>query len=466
MGAAQGREVVSTAAIPIEYIIRRIEDHPTFSVSVAVPFGSQHMPGGGAALLQRMVQQGTAAYPHPDSVDMALDSVGATLHTHCSPSHSLYTLNSPRQHACIMVRILSEILLYPLLEEAQFDIQSMIFEEDTHAASRRAANQWRRWLQVDAEPQSGLQLSQLQGLWAQHHRVGEMSLMVHGDWEGSEDTLFGWLRHYFGPLAASGRTQGDSEEHAGTVRTQLRQRMLSAGPEHRAADLALRDIPAYLHRETPAGSPHLVVLAYPLEIRYSSPEHFALLVLSDVLGGGKGSRLKRRARECRAWAQAIESRTEIAPPPRRSWLVVCATVSENSCASTTQSLLQAISTFWKAITASEIDHSVQRLASRLDMELTQAHPVARRLSRHFVHRCSQMDGIRWERDQLIATEHDTVRELARSCLGAGRCRMLLSAPRDTLAGLARQLAAGTHHHRSAGGSSSRSGGDLAVPARA
>jgi predicted Zn-dependent peptidase len=438
MGAQQSTSASSELE---QYHVRRTEGAPTFTLSAVVRLGTAHLQAphcGAAQLLQHMAQQGTAAYPHPDSIEMALDSVGGTLSATCAPLYTLFTLHAPKQHARLMVRIMAEMIMHPLLDESTFDVQAMVFEEAMRKRGQQPIEQTRRWLQLEPIPSSGIPLATIRSLWATYYDTKHLVFLVSGDWDGPEAALFDWIGHYFGPLEACGETQGDSHSSgAGEVRLRLQQLRSGAAAGQHLAPPPLSSAPlAFRYTHNASAACCSLFLGYPVQLRHGEPAHFALEVLSDLLGGGKTSRLQRRSRECRAWARRIHTHTEIAPSQRPSWLLICAEVSADSCASTAKSLLQAAHTFWKAITVDEVEHSKQRMVSKLDM-LTDME-VARRLATQV----AQDHDIMPEREQYLRVTAPEVVQLARSMLAPSSCRLFVSATSNILEDLGQRMLSG------------------------
>ena len=412
--SASSRRRRAGARLVVDHVIRRQEGARTFCFSVVVRVGTQSTAHGEAELLRQLLPMGTAAYPHKDSVELTLDSISSTLTSECADVYTRYTVHTPRSHAPTACRVMAEILRFPLLQEDLFDVERMIWREGVGHA---AADRWvRQRPPVDEAAASSV--TDLRQLWKRTYDLRNMSFVVCGDWEGDDDALFLWLTHYFGETA---RLQGDAGDAASRTRCKLLEQhgapQLAALPRPPAP---VRTVERVHHIPTREKLAHRVTLCYPLRAPYASPARYAAEVLVDMLGGSMSSRLRRRARECRAWAQAIEAAGVF--DAAGQWLVVRVTTTPSSTLKTVASIVRALASFWKVMTVEEMRQSQARLAGRLDMvgespkELSAF--VARQKARGCAEQSLEAAAARYARVGL-----EQVREVARGALEAPRVRL-------------------------------------------
>lgn len=411
--SASSRQRRGSTRLVVDHVIRRQEGARTFGFSVVVRVGTQSTAHGEAELLRQLLPMGTAAYPHKDSVELTLDSISSTLTSECADAYTRYTVHTPRAHAPMACRVMAEILRFPLLQEDLFDVERMIWRENVGNA---VAERWvRQRPPVDEAAVSSV--ADLRQLWKRTYDLRNMSFVVCGDWEGGDDALIRWLTHYFGESA---RLQGDSSDAASRTRSKLLGQhgtpQLKALPHLPAVPLMGR-IQFIPNREKLV---HRVTLCYPLKAPYASLERYACEVLVDMLGGSMSSRLRRRARECRAWAQAIEARGIFEGAGQ--WLVVDVTTTPSSTLKTVASIVRALASFWKVMTVEEMRQSQARLAGQLDMLGESPKEMSAFVARQKALGCAEQSledaAARYARVRL-----EQVREVARSALEAQKMRL-------------------------------------------
>jgi len=277
----------------LRVLTERIEGLRSVAVGVWAAQGVVHeAPSvmGASHMLEHMVFKGTARRSARE-IALSLESVGGSLDAYTSREHTSYQARVLDLHLPLAVEVLADLVRDPLLRE-----EDLILERDVVLEEISMVEDTPEDLVFDLHGEA---------LW-RGHPYGHPIL-------GTRETVTGLtpevLRDLHGERYCASNlvvaAAGSLEHDAVLAEVDARFRTLPAGqPSHGiGAPEDARD--GMLHVERASAQTH-VVAAGPA-MPHADPRRYALILLSQALGGGMSSRLFQRIREELGLAYAVYS---------------------------------------------------------------------------------------------------------------------------------------------------------------
>jgi predicted Zn-dependent peptidase len=265
------------------------------TVCFFVGAGSRFEPPEKAGLshfLEHMAFKGTRSYPTAGHISEAIEGVGGILDASTSPEVTAFWAKVSLQHFPHALDVLTEMILYPRLAEADVDRERRVIIEELHM--------------VKDSPTDSVYRLIAKALWPEHSLGRDVAGTEEAVSSISCDDLKAYREQRYTPgrvvVVVAGAPPADEVEAA-----------IQAALGH----LSPRPFTAPESAPEPAEEPHILLnqrdteqanfcLAVP-SLSYNHPDRYVLLVLNTILGSGMSSRLFQIIREQRALAYSIHS---------------------------------------------------------------------------------------------------------------------------------------------------------------
>jgi len=261
------------------------------SVGVWVRYGSAHEAPeelGAAHMLEHMVFKGTRKRSGLD-IAVVLERLGGSLDAYTSREHTSYQARVLDEHVDIALDVLADLVTAPRLDEADLEVErEVVLEEvstvddtpddlvfELHSAALWPDHPYGHSILGTRETLSGMTAADLR----QAHHLGytRANLIVAAAGAVDHAHVVGEVERLF---------EGVPPDGAGTT--------LPPAPPFEAEDRRL---------ERPGAQTHIVMGGRA--IPHGDPRRFAMVLLSNALGGGMSSRLFQRVREELGLAYAV-----------------------------------------------------------------------------------------------------------------------------------------------------------------
>jgi predicted Zn-dependent peptidase len=253
---------------------------------------------GAAHLLEHLVFKGTRAFPTSLELSIALDSVGAISNAFTSKESTGYYVTAASKHLPHSLKILKELIFYPLLREEDVEAEKLVVAEEIRmhhdAPDDFIADEFEQMvyqgsglghpISGDLKSVASLSAEKLKSFLNDWYGLENMVLVIAGDAEAlSRADFFKEVEAIF-----DSQPEGRISHYGGGAghHQQKRATFLSDNP------ISGRKL---LRHERATEQAHLV-LGWPA-LKRDDPQRYALMVLSTVLGGNRSSRLFDVVRE-------------------------------------------------------------------------------------------------------------------------------------------------------------------------
>ena len=286
------REVLPTGTV---LLVAERPALPIVVVTVWLHAGSALDPPGApglANLTAALLTRGTARRTGPE-LDRAIESVGGSLEADAGKDGVSVSLAVLRKHLDLGLDLLAEVLLTPTFREDELD-----------RTRREIAAELER-AEQNPETLASWALSEM--LFPGHPYGHAVAGTVESVTRITRDQILAFHREHYRPddtvIAVAGDVTRDEVRRALLARLGSWSR--PAGPPAAVATAAARPptVASTLTRELTQAT---VLLGGPA-VRQGHPDYFALLVASQLLGGGSSSRLYTALREDRGLVYSISS---------------------------------------------------------------------------------------------------------------------------------------------------------------
>ena len=259
---------------------------------------------GIAHFFEHMVFKGTKSYPSPLDVALAFDSIGALSNAFTSKEYTGYFAKTASKHIPLALKVLSEMMFFPLLKEADIKRESGVIIEEINMyldqPMQQVGNEFEKLMYAG----SGLA----------HDILGTKKSVA----SFTPDDFKKFLAQWYGPANltlviagdASSLTQPDlNKQIEKNFNLRIKNRESKRQPTHQLAIKEKRfgsSLLKVVEKETEQA--HLV-LAWP-GIRLADKRRPALSLLSVVMGGNMSSRLFVEVREKRGLGYYVRSEND------------------------------------------------------------------------------------------------------------------------------------------------------------
>ncbi len=259
---------------------------------------------GAAHLLEHLVFKGTRSYPTSLDLSIALDSVGAMSNAFTSKESTGYYVTAASRHLWLSLKILKELIFYPLLREEDVEQEKLVVAEEIRmhhdAPDDFIAQKFEQMVYQDTglshpisgslESVAGLNSKKLMKFLKQWYGLENMILVIAGD----EELLT--TQDFFKKVEAifSQQPEGRANHHQ-----QKREHFLSENPVSTKKEIKYNRDTEQTH----------VIIGWP-GLKHTDPQRYVLTALSTVLGGNRSSRLFSTIREQAGLAYYVHSNVD------------------------------------------------------------------------------------------------------------------------------------------------------------
>lgn len=246
---------------------------------------------GAAHLLEHLVFKGTRAYPTSLSLSIALDSIGAVSNAFTSKESTGYYVTAASKHLPFSLKILKELIFYPLLREKDVEAEKLVVAEEIRmhhdAPDDFIADEFEQMvyqgsglehpISGDLKSVESLNAKKLKSFLNDWYGLNNMVLAIAGDADVLTKTNF--LKDV--EAIFDSQPEGRANHHRQKQASFLIDNPVSSRKQ--------------LRHERVTEQAHLV-LGWPA-LKRDDPQRFILTVLSTILGGNRSSRLFDVVRE-------------------------------------------------------------------------------------------------------------------------------------------------------------------------
>lgn len=284
---------VTTLSNGLRVLTERIEGLRSVAVGVWAAQGVVHEAAevmGASHMLEHMVFKGTSRRSARD-IALSLESVGGSLDAYTSREHTSYQARVLDLHLPLAVEVLADLVRSPLLRDEDLALErDVVLEEiamvedtpedlvfDLHGEALWGGHPYGHPILGTRETVGGMSASVLRGIQRQRYCASNLVVAAAGSLE--HDTVLAEVEARFGTLEA-GRPSPV---------------VVEPGPTREGL----------IHVPRASAQTHVVVGGAAMP--HADPRRYALILLSQALGGGMSSRLFQRIREELGLAYAVYS---------------------------------------------------------------------------------------------------------------------------------------------------------------
>lgn len=156
-----GMEDARTAELPcgLRVVHMRLPGAVAIGASLGVDVGSADEPdewAGVSHFLEHLVFRGTAAFADSVALDGAIEAVGGNTNAFTGKSYTQYLCTAPLTHRALVARIPAELVVRPLLRQADIEEERPVVIREIGLAEDNAGSRMARALEQAAWPDSSM----------------------------------------------------------------------------------------------------------------------------------------------------------------------------------------------------------------------------------------------------------------------------------------------------------------------
>lgn len=247
---------------------------------------------GVSHFLEHLLFKGSEHWPSTQVIGEAVDGVGGYHNAYTTKDLTNFYIKVPKRHVKLSLRILADMIQYPLLDPKEIDRERAVVLEEM--------NVWRD------DPAGAIYDLLPEVLWPNDPLANEMIGSSKVIKTISRQAIYDYQQLYYGPENIVVSVAGDVEHQAivDYVKDLMGNMKHRKPPRLKKVDLSLSD-KLVIERQQPTSQMHILIGCQAYSTNHQ--RNAAMAVVSTILGGGMSSRLYLELRERQGLAYSVFS---------------------------------------------------------------------------------------------------------------------------------------------------------------